>query len=116
MGNINGKKNQDRDIWAKEKRCNRYVDSGRCRYLRCKGGRFGDKSQRTNRKNGSFSRFFNGDTSAGGMFRHLISYHREQVAALDLEIQRISTEKSKHEVKIQEIEALLSELNYQLQE
>lgn len=116
MGNLNGEKNQDRNIRSEEKGCNRYVDTRKRRYFRRKSRCSGDKSQRANRENGSFTRFFDGDASIGGMFRHLISYHREQVANLDLEIQRISKEKSKHEVKIQEIEALLSELDYQLQE
>jgi hypothetical protein len=62
------------------------------------------------RKDDSRSENFGGDSTVGGMLRHLISNYREQVAQKDLEIQTALEEKTWLETKIEELESLTTEL------
>ncbi|NJL64909.1 MAG: hypothetical protein HC903_27770, partial [Methylacidiphilales bacterium] len=63
----------------------------------------------------SLAKIIHGDTNTGGMLRHLINVHREQVAVMDAEISRISSEKKKLEVKIHDLELLAEEASKFLQ-
>ncbi len=85
---------------------------------------YGNKQERDDRANSSVSNILcTGKTDIGGMFRHLISVYREQVAIKDSEIerinneaQRVKSEKSNLEAKIQEFELFIKELEQEIEE
>lgn len=114
MGNINGEANKDSRTRTKEKRRYSNFDTRKYRDVGCQSRSFGYKSKRADRKDGSFSQVIDGDSTVGGMLRHLIKVHREQVAQMDAEIARMSSEKSKLEAKISDLEVLESEINKSL--
>lgn len=114
MVNIDGSKNKDSCTWSKEKRRYRYAYARKHRNTGYEGRRFRYQQKRTNRANGSDSKILNGDSTAGGMLRHLISDYREQVAKLSAEIARMSSAKDALELKIKDLELLENEINNSL--
>ncbi|AFZ01618.1 hypothetical protein [Calothrix sp. PCC 6303] len=110
MGNVNGSENKNSCTRAEEKRSLNNADSRQSGLFRRSSCNTGHKQKRVSRKDDSRTKNFGGDSTAGGMLRHLISNYREQVAQKDLEIQVALEEKIKLETKIKELESLRIEL------
>jgi hypothetical protein len=106
MGNVNGSKNKNRYTRSKEERSINNADSRKSGLFRCSSANVGHKQKRISRANDSCSKNLCGDSTAGGMLRHLISIYREQVAQKDLEIENALQERTRLETKIKELESL----------
>jgi hypothetical protein len=115
MGKIEGKymgiKHEEADARAKEKGRNTDSDSRRCADVGRKSEGNGSQQKRADRTNCQESSIFTtGSTITGGMLRHLNDEYRQQLANKKHERQLIDAEILRIESRIQEFEALESEL------
>ncbi|MDZ8083201.1 MAG: hypothetical protein RMX35_29565 [Nostoc sp. DcaGUA01] len=118
MGNkINGTKSENRRSWHEKERCDSNAYPGRRRNVRHQSKSAGNQPQRAHRTYCQGSSYLGlGSKTNGGVIDNLIDEYRDQVAVKKAAIRTLELEIEKLESRIQNFEAVQSQLSHQLQE